>query len=102
MCKVEHHVPPPSPSHLDPLDALPHVLLLLLFQHQLYEELLQLLVAVVDTQLLKTRGGSVTTHNTLIHCTRVSNTCIGSEMAVCLSYSDTGICTVKVFYVCVW
>lgn len=32
-----------------PLDALPLVFLLLLFQDQLYEQLLQLLVAVVNT-----------------------------------------------------
>ena len=37
-----------------PLDPLPLVLLLLLLQHQLDEELLQLLVAVVDAELLKT------------------------------------------------
>ena len=38
---------------MDPLDAFPHVLLLLLLQHQLNEQLLQLLIAVVDTELLK-------------------------------------------------
>ena len=38
---------------MDPLDAFPHVLLLFLLQHQLNEQLLQLLVAVVDTELLK-------------------------------------------------
>ena len=37
-----------------PLDPLPLVLLLLLLQHQLDEQLLQLLVAVVDAELLKT------------------------------------------------
>ena len=37
-----------------PLDALPLVLLLLLLQHQLDEDLLQLLVAVVDAELLET------------------------------------------------
>ena len=37
-----------------PLDALTHVLLLLLFQDELDEELLQLLVTVVDAELLKT------------------------------------------------
>ena len=37
-----------------PLDSLPLVLLLLLLQHQLDEQLLQLLVAVVDAELLKT------------------------------------------------
>ena len=37
-----------------PGDALSLVLLLLLLQHQLDEQLLQLLVAVVDTELLKT------------------------------------------------
>ena len=36
-----------------PGDALPLVLLLLLLQHQLDEQLLQLLVAVVDAELLK-------------------------------------------------
>ena len=41
-------------THLDPLDPLSRVLLLLLFEDQLYEELLQLLIAVVDTHLLKT------------------------------------------------
>jgi len=41
-------------THLHPLDALSQVLFLLLFEHQLYEELLQLLVAVVDAKLLKT------------------------------------------------
>ena len=41
-------------TYLDPLDALSHVLLLLLFQNQLNEQLLQLLIAVVYTQLLKT------------------------------------------------
>ena len=37
-----------------PLDALPHVLLLLLFEDEFDEELLQLLVAVVDAELLET------------------------------------------------
>ena len=37
-----------------PLDPLPLVLLLLLLQHQLDEQLLELLVAVVDAELLKT------------------------------------------------
>ena len=37
-----------------PLDPLPLVLLLLLLQHQLDEQLLQLLIAVVDAELLKT------------------------------------------------
>ena len=36
-----------------PLDALPLVLLLLQDEHGVVEELLQLLVGVVDTQLLK-------------------------------------------------
>ncbi len=40
-------------SYLDPLYALPHVLLLFLFQHKFNEQLLELLVAVVDAQLLK-------------------------------------------------
>ena len=38
---------------VDPLDALVLVLLLLLFQNELDEELLQLLIAVVDAELLK-------------------------------------------------
>ena len=37
-----------------PLDPLPLVLLLLLLQHQLDEQLLQFLVAVVDAELLET------------------------------------------------
>ena len=37
-----------------PLDALAHVLLLLLFEDELNEELLQLLVTVVDAELLET------------------------------------------------
>ncbi len=37
-----------------PLDALAHVLLLLLLQDQLDEQLLQLLVTVVDAELLET------------------------------------------------
>lgn len=36
-----------------PGDALPLILLLLLLQHQLDEELLQLLITVVDAKLLK-------------------------------------------------
>ena len=40
-------------SYLDPLNPLPHVLLLLLLQHQLNKQLLQLLIAVVDAQLFK-------------------------------------------------
>lgn len=36
-----------------PGDALPLVLLLLLLQHQLDEQLLQLLIAVVDAELLE-------------------------------------------------
>ena len=39
--------------HVDPLDPLPLVLLLLLLEHQLDEELLQVLVAVVDAELLE-------------------------------------------------
>ena len=38
---------------VDPLDPLPLVLLLLLLEHQLDEELLQVLVAVVDAELLE-------------------------------------------------
>ena len=38
---------------VDPLDALALVLLLLLLEHELDEELLQLLVAVVDAELLE-------------------------------------------------
>ena len=38
-----------------PWDALSLVLLLLLLQHQLDEQLLQLLVAVVDAELLEAR-----------------------------------------------
>ena len=37
--------------NVDPLDALAFVLLLLLLQHELDEELLQALVAVVDAEL---------------------------------------------------
>ena len=37
--------------NVHPLDALPLVLLLLLLQHQLDEQLLQLFVAVVDAEL---------------------------------------------------
>ena len=48
---------PPKPmrtrTHLDPGDALAGVLGLLLFEHQLDKELLQLFVAVVDAKLLK-------------------------------------------------
>jgi hypothetical protein len=40
---------------MDPLNALSHVLLLLLLEYQFNEELLQLLVAVVDAELLKTK-----------------------------------------------
>ena len=40
-------------AHVLPLDALTHVLLLLLFQDELDEELLQLLVTVVDAELLE-------------------------------------------------
>ena len=41
-------------AYVRPLDALPHVLLLLLFQDELDEQLLQFLVTVVDAELLKT------------------------------------------------
>ena len=37
-----------------PLDALPLVLLLLLLQHQLNEQLLQLLITIVDAELFET------------------------------------------------
>lgn len=40
-------------THMYPLNAFPHVFLLLLFQHQLNEQLLELLIAVVDAELLK-------------------------------------------------
>ena len=39
--------------HVDPLNPLPLILLLLLLQHELDEQLLQFLVAVVDAELLK-------------------------------------------------
>ena len=42
---------------MDPFYALSHVLLLFLLQDQLNEQLLQLLVAIVDAQLLKTAVG---------------------------------------------
>ena len=38
---------------MHPGDSFLQVLLLLLFQYQLYEQLLQLLIAIVDTELLK-------------------------------------------------
>ena len=38
---------------MDPLNPLPLILLLLLLQHELDEQLLQFLVAVVDAELLK-------------------------------------------------
>ncbi len=37
-----------------PLDAFSHVFLLLLFENQLNKQLLQLLIAVVDAELLET------------------------------------------------
>ena len=40
-------------SHVRPLDSFPLVLLLLLLQDELDEELLQLLVAVIDAELLE-------------------------------------------------
>ena len=40
-------------TYMSPLDALPLILLLLLFENQLNEQLLKLLVAVVDTELLE-------------------------------------------------
>ena len=41
-------------SYMDPFDALSHVLFLLLLQHQLDEQLLQLLVTVIDAELFET------------------------------------------------
>ena len=38
---------------MNPLDAFPLILLLLLFQNQLNKQLLQLLIAIIDTKLLK-------------------------------------------------
>ena len=38
-----------------PLDTFLHVLLLFLFEYQFYEQLLQLLVTVVYTELLETK-----------------------------------------------
>ena len=49
-------VAPQDSTHVFPRDALPLVLLLLLLQHQLNEELLQFLVAVVNAELLKATG----------------------------------------------
>lgn len=43
-----------SHTHLDPLNPLSHVLLLLLLENEFYEELLKFLIAVVDTHLFKT------------------------------------------------
>lgn len=50
---------PEVATHVLPGDALPLVLLLLLLQHELNEELLQLLVAVVDAELLKAAGQGI-------------------------------------------
>ena len=66
-------------THVYPLNAFPHVLLLLLFQHQLNEQLLELLVAVVDAELLK----AVThKHMWLQNCSNWSK----------LSHTNTGCC----------
>ena len=40
--------------HCNPLDTFPSVLLLLLFEYEFNEELLEFLVAVVDAELFKT------------------------------------------------
>ncbi len=66
-----------------PLDALAEVLLLLTLQHQLNEQLLQLLIAVVDAELLETEDAR--THartHTHAHTLKFNSTQNGEHLAI--------------------